>query len=871
MKYLRKSLTIEKCELCHKAIYLHQTALICNNDSKIYHAKCLKIDQDVALELQNVTDWFCPCCLGEIFPFFNCELSEKFPEMCQSCKKNISPTRHKIDTCFVCLKSFHSNCLSDMKICPPCNTKIDSYDDVDLNHVFHNTMFNPYSLLFDDENYDRNMLFDTDEEDGTNVTADIARKTLENCKFYDPNKLFQPNTGSTSFYFNNIDGFKTNFNEFQNQILNHDIAFDFFCFCETNVGSDTRQKFEMSDYTSEFFESIDGKSKGSGLAIFYKNNLNFKVDKTLRTRYQHFECFGGKLKTDIGTLTVIVLYRFNYDKEFDTFITQLSSLLERLSNSPCIILGDFNLNVLKHNESPLVQRYIDMFMCTGFVPLISKPTHHHGQTSTSIDQIWTNVISENVVSGIINTSVSNHMPIYAFIPTTAESILSCEDENSSTMVHNISVKNIEKFEAKLIELSKDPTLRFLEVDEHINSEKATLQFNDYYTKLQNIYDECFLEHTDFKSDRNFVRKPWVTLAMAKSSLTKNKLYRIKVRLRGKSGYENAKNTFDNYRRMLRDINREAFANYFKARFEKCNGNLKKSWKILNEMRHKRRTSCFPNYIEINRQCITDRRIILTKFNEYFTNIAKNLNESKAQDEFKDYKKFMKNRVESTIFFDAIESNEIDDIIKKLNPNKSSDISPRILKLFRGVISPYLAILFNNCVYSGIFPDKLKIARVVPLFKSGDKCDIANYRPISLLPVISKIFEKLIHKRLLSFFDKHEVIYRKQFGFRKQHSTQHALHSAVTQVLHGLNNNEAVFGVYLDFSKAFDTIQHNILLEKLEHYGIRGIMFNLLKDYLANRQQLVFKGDLQSELLMITDGVPQGSVSGPLLFFLYSYT
>ena len=263
---------------------------------------------------------------------------------------------------------------------------------------------------------------------------------------------------------------------------------------------------------------------------------------------------------------MIVLYRFNYDKEFDTFITQLSSLLERLGNSPCIILGDFNLNVLKHNESPLVQRYIDMFMCTGFVPLISKPTHHHGQTSTCIDQIWTNVISENVISGIINTSVSNHMPIYAFIPTTAESILSCEDENSSTMVHNISVKNIEKFEDKLIELSKDPTLRFLEVDEHINSEKATLQFNDYYTKLQNIYDECFLEHTDFKSDRNFVRKPWVTLAMAKSSLTKNKLYRIKVRLRGKSGYENAKNTFDNYRRMLRDINREAFANYFKARF-----------------------------------------------------------------------------------------------------------------------------------------------------------------------------------------------------------------------------------------------------------------------------------------------------------------
>ena len=678
----------------------------------------------------------------------------------------------------------------------------------------------------------------------------------------------KPKFGGTSFYFNDIDGFKSNFTEFQNQILNHNIDFDFFCFCETNVNLNTRQKFEMLDYTPEFFECIEGKSKGSGIAIFYKSSLNFKVDKTLKIRYKHFECFGGKLKTELGILTVIVLYRFNYDKESDILITQLSSVIERVSNTPCIILGDFNLNVLKHNESSLVQRYIDTFMCTGFVPLIGKPTHHHGQASTCIDQIWTNVISENVSSGIINTSVSNHMPIYAIIPTNAESILSHENENTSSLVHNISAKNIEKFETKLLELNNNPAIRNLEVDSNISSEKATLQFNDYYTRLHNVYNECFLELTEFKSDRNFVRKPWVTLGMAKSSLTKNKLYRIKVRLRGKSGYEDAKNAYEKYRNRLRDINREAFTNYFKARFEKCNGDIKKSWKILNEMRHKRRTSCFPNYIEINQQCITDRRIVLTKFNKYFTNIARNLNESKSPDEFKDYKKFMKNRIESTIFFDAIESNEIDKIIKELNPNKSSDISPRILKLYRGIISPNLAILLNNCVNSGIFPDKLKIARVIPLFKSGDKSDIANYRPISLLPVISKIFEKLVHKRLVSFLDKHQVIYRKQFGFRKRHSTQHALHSAVTQILHGLNNNEAVYGIYLDFSKAFDTIQHDILLEKLEHYGIRGIMFNLLKNYLTNRQQLVFKGDLQSEQLLITAGVPQGSVLGPLLFLLY---
>ena len=172
------------------------------------------------------------------------------------------------------------------------------------------------------------------------------------------------------------------------------------------------------------------------------------------------------------------------------------------------------------------------------------------------------------------------------------------------------------------------------------------------------------------------------------------------------------------------------------------------------------------------------------------------------------------------------------------------------------------------MYAGIFPDELKIARVVPLFKSGDRNEMVNYRPISLLPVFSKIFEKLIHKRLMSFFDKHNVIYNKQFGFRKGHSTMHALNTAVTQVINSLNEKYSVFGVFLDFSKAFDTIKHDILLVKLEHYGIRGKFLDLMENYLDNRKQLVFNGNIESDLLAISDGVPQGSVLGPLLFLIY---
>ena len=865
------SRNIDKCELCQKNILSHDVILVCGNDSKTYHARCLKIDRDTAFEIQQTSDWFCPNCLKNTIPLFDQSPPPSDPVQCFSCHKLISSKKQRVQNCNNCNNVCHYSCITKQNsTCNCCLAKLDfnCLTPNDLNQYFsaENFVFDPYNDLTTDEDNERNLYFD-DDIDNYCETVDTAKRNISKCSYYDSNALPAHINNGTTFYFNNIDGFQTNFDEFRNQCLNFENAFDFYCFNETNLKSGKLHDFEIQGYNSMFHYGIDDKSKGSGLAIYYRNHLNFIKDKNLTVRNKHFESLGGKLKCDIGYVYVLVIYRFNYNYKIDELFESLNVLLNKVNDKPCIVLGDFNYDVLQCHDITLIQRYVDLFMCTGFAPLINKPTHFKGKASTSIDQIWCNIVSENIHSGILNISTSAHRPIFASIPTCAESMFSLNEPGKNTLqIHNICTKNIDKFDIEIDRLNSEYSS--ITVNPDLAPVACETEFNSYYTMLTKIYNSNFLENIDTTNKRSFFNKPWISVGIAKSCKTKNWLHNQSIKHRNKPRAQETKDAYNSYRARLRDIIRTSKNDYYSKRFNNCNGDLKKCWKVINEMRHKKRSVSFPNCIEFNKKLIVDRRLILNKFNEYFVNIAKNLNSSQSQSSFIDYKKFMKNRVEQTIFLNEIESSEIDTIIGELNPNKSSDMSPRILKLFRGKLSPVLSVLFNNCMYAGVFPDPLKIARVIPLFKNGNRNDITNYRPISLLPVVSKIFEKLMHSRLIRFLDKHNVIYEKQFGFRRRHSTIHALNTAISQILNSLDSNKVVFGIFIDFSKAFDTVKHNILLDKLENYGIRGKALDLLKSYLSNRKQSVFNGDIYSIQLNITDGVPQGSVLGPLLFLLY---
>ena len=217
------------------------------------------------------------------------------------------------------------------------------------------------------------------------------------------------------------------------------------------------------------------------------------------------------------------------------------------------------------------------------------------------------------------------------------------------------------------------------------------------------------------------------------------------------------------------------------------------------------------------------------------------------------------------------TDELKKLIDSLELNKGpgiDGINSYIIKKTRDVIAPKLVHLFNSCIDVGKFPNKLKTAKIIPLHKGGSKTNPTNYRPISLLPQFGKLFEKIIKERIVAFLVEYNIITDHQYGFRKLHSTELAITDIQNKLLQNLDDNKITCTIFLDLAKAFDCVDHEILLRKLERYGIRGKTLLLIESYLSNRYHLTKVNGVESNLKLLEIGVPQGSILGPLLFILF---
>ena len=364
-----------------------------------------------------------------------------------------------------------------------------------------------------------------------------------------------------------------------------------------------------------------------------------------------------------------------------------------------------------------------------------------------------------------------------------------------------------------------------------------------------------------------IKKPWLTKALLKSIKRKNKLYKQFLH----KPTQNNNLLYKSFKNKLNHILRSARRLYYEKKLEYAKANTHATWKILNDILNRKKSKPKVNSIfTCDGQEISDPVIIANKFCKYFSSIGPNLAKEIQSHPFS-HKDFLSGSFAESIFFNPATKEEIIVIAQSFVSNKAAgydNIPMSLIKESIQLISEPLAHIINLSIAHGIVPDQMKIARVIPLFKADDQSLSTNYRPVSVLPSFSKFLERIIYNRLNDYLTNLNVLCDELYGFRKNHSPTLALIDLYDKISSALDRGDIAVGIFLDLSKAFDTVNHNILFDKLEHYGIRGLALKWVKSYFSNRLQFVdFNGHVSSRF-NISCGVPQGSILGPLFFLLY---
>ena len=780
-------------------------------------------------------------------------------EVCPVCAKTIK-TGQIIAECCECDCPMHHKCYkkisatqaSDKFYCPNCS------------HLAV-TRYKPFYL-------------DTENEEYADIDDTIVKvnQIHENCTNYSANEFNQTfcnqMNDNSSILFQNIDGNKSNFDSLTLETKRYSNKFSIIALAETNVGPELSDLYQLTGYNSYYQSTISNKGKGTGVAMYICDTLSATVNGNFSSVTDNLETLFVSISSSDCPVTVGVLYR-PPSGDIDSALSELSDLLQDLPRGSYLV-GDFNID-LHENNSKTVQQYEDILFSNGFFPLISLATHSKpGCKSSCIDHILTNDVDSIIATGTLKDHITHHSPIFQIFSRNLEST----NSNLKYKQHyDYCQSNVDKF----IDVLSD------ELDKNVISD---------FTKFHDIYKECIDRTCKLEvpkcSKRTVQNNPWITPGLIASINHQHQLYNDWVKARkvkcktgeicNKGGtchcpICNEKRMkylkYTDYRRILKKTRKNVKAKYFTGKFSETKGDSKKTWELINRIRGKKRRQIKPLFT-INNEKITNRRIIANEFNKYFVSLASNLNQAYNEigelsinglPSFYDY---LPRSNPSSIYLHDCTPEEIIKIISELKNGKSSDIPIHIVKQSSHTISPLLSVLYNECMKNGTFPNDLKIGRISPIYKKDNEELLENYRPVSTLAVFGKIFEKIIYSRLYSFFQSQNTFYENQYGFRKNHSTSHALNFSVSYVESCLKKKQHVLGIFIDLSKAFDTIPHQELLKKLENYGIRGNANNLIASYLSNRSQYVSVLGEDSEKLPVIYGVPQGSCLGPLLFIIY---
>ncbi|KAL5258808.1 hypothetical protein ACHWQZ_G009312 [Mnemiopsis leidyi] len=722
--------------------------------------------------------------------------------------------------------------------------------------------------------------FNLDTDNDENVEADETllkvNQIHENCNSFSANEFNRTYCNQTndfsSILFQNIDGNKSNFDSLALELKRYNHKFSIIAIAETNTSPEQSSLYQLTGYNSFYQNTIPNKSKGTGVALYICDTLSATVDGSLSTTTENLEALVVSISGSEAQVTVGVVYR-PPSGDMDSALSELSDLLDELPGCSHLV-GDFNIDLHDKNNN-VVARYEDILFSKGFFPLVSLATHiKPGCKPSCIDNIVSNDVDSIIATGTLKDHITHHSPIFQIFNRKLEST---RNNLKFKQYYDYCQSNIDKF------------LNILENDLANNIIGNFTEFHEIYKK--GIDKTCKLERPKC-SKRTVQNNPWITPGLIVSINHQHKLYKDWVKARkvkcklgevcDKGGLCHCptcskKHTkyheYTDYRRILKKTRKNIKTKYYTGKFLETKGNSKKTWELINRIRGKKKRQIKPLFT-IDNEKVTNRRIIANEFNKYFVSLAANLNEAYneigelSMNRLPSFYDYLPRSSSSSIYLHDCDPDEVSKVITELKNGKSSDIPIHIVKQSSNIISPLLSVLYNECMRDGVFPDDLKTGRISPIYKKDNEELLENYRTVSTLAVFGKIFEKIIYRRLYNFFQSQNTLYENQYGFRKNHSTNHALNFSVNYVESCLKKKQHVLGIFIDLSKAFDTVPHQELLSKLENYGIRGNANNLISSYLSDRFQYVSVLGEDSEKLPVVYGVPQGSCLGPLLFIIY---
>ena len=752
---------------------------------------------------------------------------------CRICAESIFPFNHIVDN-----DVYYSSLLeltSDCRLFGPDYAQTKIFDPFDLN---------------DEKDY----IPCTDINPDSYYYNDLSLSIQQNSNYYHENSFNQSfqrvfyDNDTLSLMHLNIRSIPSNLTKLIQYLSNLNVNFDIIGISETWLNETNKDIYNLNGYNHVPLVRQD-RIHG-GVSLFISASISNRILNEISIINKDIECFFIEIELNGVRIHIGIIYR-TPDADVKNFYDYLVNILESLKphNQSCYLMGDYNIDLLKHFSHNPTSGFLDLMFSNSFIPLINKPTRVTHTTATLLDNIYTNIYINIYLTGILTTDISDHYIIFHIAPSQFS-----QQKDHHQLIRLINSSNLEKYTTAI--QNHDWSL----VNHHNLCQTAFSYFSE---TLKGIFHDAFPVIKVKQRYRNIL--PWLTQGLKNAIKHKNKLYKIFMK------YDTSFNkiTCTQYKNKLTTILRKTEKEYYKCLLEINKNNFKKTCSIIRSVINDCKPSKLNESFLYNNSIITDKNEVSNKFNDYFVNVGKTL-AAQIPKSGPSFHKYLPEANKECIILIPTDEREIRNIF--LNIRNSAPgydgISLKFIYPVIDILVTPLTYITNLSLIEGIFPPELKITQVLPLYKNDDPMLFNNYRPISLLPFFSKFFERLMYNRLIDFIEKQHLLYQFQFDFRKNHSTFMTLVILLEKITEALGSSEFAICILIDFRKAFDTVEHNILLQKLYHYGIRGNAPQWFNSYLSNIYQYVNYNNTSSDMKLITCGVPQGSILGPLLFLLY---